>query len=295
MNNTSLKKAAIYFLAPAFLIYTLIVFIPILWSVYYSFFRWDGFSVKTFIGWENYVEMFTRDRFFWSIVAQTLIYAGIQIILQVGGGLLVAIFLSLVVRGRLLLQIIYYAPVIIPSVAICQIFSSFFSVTPTGVFNKLLSYVIPGFTSIEWLTTPGLSLVMAGLVEGYSTLGIYMMIFLAALVSIPANLTEAARIDGATAIQTFLYVKIPYIRNVIMATTVLVLNNSLRAFDIPFLLTNGGPGNTSELLSSYMYKQAFSSMNYGYGSALSVFIVGMCMVLVLLFLGHFRSSGENAS
>lgn len=290
MNRTFYTKATVFwFIAPALAIYTLIVFIPIVWSAYYSFFRWDGFSHMLFVGLDNYKEMFFKDRFFWPVVGQTMVYSLLQIVFQVGGGLLLAIFLSLVWRGRLLLQMIYYTPVIIPSVAICQIFSSFFSVTPTGLFNYLLSRVIPGFSNIEWLTTPGLTLVMASIVEGYNSLGIYMVLFLAALISIPDSLTEAARIDGANGFQLFWHVKIPYISNIVLANTVLVLNNSLRAFDIPFLLTNGGPGNSSELLSSYMYKQAFSSMNYGYGSAISVFIVVLCVALVSVLLYRFRN------
>lgn len=244
----------------------------------------------TFIGFDNFEKLFVRDRFFWPIVGQTIEYAALQILFQVGGGLILAVFLTNLTHGRTIFQTIYYAPVVVSSVAICQIFEKLFSVTPTGVVNHVLALIDQDLILMEWLTTPGLSLVVAAFVEGYKTMGIYMVIFFAALISVPPDLTEAACIDGASGLQTLLLVKLPYIRHVIVANVVLVLNNSLRSFDIPFLLTAGGPGTTSELMSSYMYKQAFNSMQYGYGSAISVFIVGFCLFLALFTMKYFNEN-----
>ena len=110
-----------------------------------------------------------------------------------------------------------------------------------------------------------------------------MVIFYAALIAVPEDLTEAAKIDGASVLRQYWNVKLPYILPVIVTNCVLVLNGSLRSFDIPFLLTGGGPGNTSELIVTYMYKQAFTSMKYGYGSAVAVSNVILCLVLGMTF------------
>ena len=197
--------------------------------------------------------------------------------------------LSSLRKGRSLFQTLYYVPVIISSVAISQIFNKLLSVTPVGLVNSLLGKISPALEKTEWLTTPGLSLVMCAFVEGYKTMGLYMVIFYSALISVPGELSESALIDGANSFQIVIYIKIPYIRHIITANTVLVLNNSLRAFDIPYLLTNGGPGSTSELLSSFMYKKAFTGMQYGYGSAIAVVIVLICFVIAIFCMRTFET------
>ena len=114
-------------------------------------------------------------------------------------------------------------PVVISSVAICQIFTKLFSVTPTGVINALLSVFNPDLLYMEWISNDSLSLIIAASVEGYKYLGLYMVIFYAALIGIPKELDEAAIMDGANVIQQYRYVKIPYIRPVIIANCILVL------------------------------------------------------------------------
>lgn len=281
------RKAAILFLMPALALYTAIVFVPILCSVYYSFFQWNGLSGMTFIGMDNYVELFTRDKVVWPVLLQTIVYTILQILFQVGGGLLLALLLTLLVKKRAVFQTIYYIPVVISSVAVCQIFDKLFSVTPTGLINHLLSFFSESLAMTEWLTTPGLSLVVTAFAEGYKTMGVYMVTFFAALLSVPYDLSEAAKMDGAGWLKTVFHVKLPYIRPILVANMVLVLNNALRSFDFSFMLTAGGPGTSSELLASYMYKKAFGSMQYGYGSAVAVLIVGICLILASFCMRQF--------
>lgn len=287
------KKAIAVFLLPALLVYTAIVMIPILSSAYYSFFEWNGLSAKHFTGLSNYVTLFTRDKTVWPILMQTIVYTLLQILFQVGGGLLLALLLELLVKKRAVFQMVYYAPVIISSVAICQIFEKLFSVTPTGIINHLLSFISQDFLKIEWLTTPGLSLVITALAEGYKTMGIYMVIFYAALIGIPGELLEAARVDGAGWLSMVVRIKIPYMKPILVANAVLVLNNAIRSFDFSFMLTAGGPGTTSELMATYMYKKAFGSMQYGYGSAVAVFIVVICFILASLCMRQFDSGQDE--
>jgi len=289
----SKKSTIVLFLLPALIVYTLVVFVPIIWSAYYSFFNWDGFSSMSFIGFNNFHEMFFEDKAFWPIVSQTLVYTIIQLIMQVGFGLIVAVLLNMLVRSRPIFQTLYYIPAIISSVAICQIFDKLLSVFPTGLINHILSFFNPAWINIEWLSSPELSLIMTAFVEGYKNMPVYMVIFFAALIAVPPDLCDAAKIDGASQLQTYLHVKIPYIKNVIIANSLLVLNNSLRAFDVPYILTYGGPGTKSEVLASYMYKQAFSSMRYGYGSAIAVFIVVICVLMASTFLKFYTDNEGN--
>ena len=227
---------------------------------------------------------------FRSTIWHTIIYTIINVAIQVFGGLLFAILLSRIKKGRVALQTLYYIPVVISSVAICQIFTKLFSVTPIGIINQILSFVNPSFKFMEWISNPQISLYVTAFVEAYKYLGLYMVIFYAALIGVPDELGEAALIDGAAVWQEYLYVKIPYIKPVIIANCLLVLNGSLRSFEFSYLLTHGGPGNASELMTTYMYKQAFSSMKYGYGSSVAIMIVIICMVVGLLFR---KFSGEG--
>ena len=287
------KKSVILLLIfPAFLIYTAFVIVSIIWAGYYSFFDWGGVGEKVFVGLKNYIELVTQDEVFRATIGHTLVYTVINVAIQVFGGLLFAILLSRIKKGRVALQTLYYIPVVISSVAICQIFTKLFSVTPIGIVNQILSFVNPSFKFMEWISNPQVSLYVAAFVEAYKYLGLYMVIFYAALIGVPDELGEAALIDGAAVWQEYLYVKIPYIKPVIIANCLLVLNGSLRSFEFSYLLTHGGPGNASELMTTYMYKQAFSSMKYGYGSAVAIMIVIICMVVGLLFR-KFSEQGED--
>ena len=264
----------------------------IVWAGYYSFFDWSGVGEKVFVGLKNYIELLTQDEVFRATVWHTLIYTIINVAIQVFGGLLFAILLSRIKKGRVALQTLYYIPVVISSVAICQIFTKLLSVTPIGIVNQILSFFNPSLKFMEWISNPQISLYVTAFVEAYKYLGLYMVIFYAALIGVPDELGEAALIDGASTWQEYLYVRIPYIKPVIIANCLLVLNGSLRSFEFSYLLTHGGPGNASELMTTYMYKQAFSSMKYGYGSSVAIMIVIICMVVGMLFR-KFTGGGDD--
>ena len=284
MQKAFEKKRTIFlFIFPAFLIYTTFVIVSIIWAGYYSFFEWSGVGEKIFVGFKNYVELLTKDKIFRITVYHTFIYTIINVVIQVFGGLLFAILLSRVKRGRTVLQTLYYVPVVISSVAICQIFLKLLSVTPTGVVNQILSMFNPALKVMEWTSNSDISLYVVAFVEGYKYLGLYMVIFYAALIGVPNELGEAALIDGANSVQEYIHVRIPYIKPVIIANCILVLNGSLRSFEFSYLLTRGGPGNASELMTTYMYKQAFASMKYGYGSSVAIMIVIVCLTAGLIF------------
>ena len=130
--------------------------------------------------------------------------------------------------------------------------------------------------------------------EGWRFTGLYMLILYAAILAVPKELEEAARLDGASTWQVFAHVRFPYIRPVWVTTMIMASTYSLRGFDIPYLLTNGGPGQASELLTTYMFKTAFRSTDFGYASSIAVFIVIECVVAVGLILLLLRRGRENA-
>lgn len=273
------------FLIPPLLLYGLAVLLPIVQSLVLSFFRWDGITDMRFIGLDNYVKMFTRDDVFWTAFGNAILYLVICLVLQLGGALAVAGLLTGIRRARELVKTLYLLPAVISTVAIAILFQRIYSLEPVGLLNQILDWVGLGSLQTAWLSNVQTVLTAVSIPEGWRFTGLYMLIIYAALMAVPRELEEAARLDGASWWQVFWQIRFPHIRPVWITTTIMATTFALRGFDIPYLLTNGGPGQASELLTTYMYKTAFVHTDYGYASAISVFIVIECLVAVgLIFL-----------
>jgi raffinose/stachyose/melibiose transport system permease protein len=270
MNVLKNKKTFLCFVVPALFIYTVIVFVPIAISMYFSLLKWDGVSSAQYIGFTNYQQLMA-DRIFVKALVNNLKYIAMVVGVQVGFGLLVAVLVTYIRRFKELIRTIYFIPSVITVVAIAQLFRSFYAYEPTGLINILL--IAMGLKPVAFLSEYSTALISVSLVEGWQYIGIYMMIFYAALMSIPKDIEEAARIDGTNEGQLFFQIRLPFIMNVIGLALILSLVGALRSFAAPMLLTKGGPGNQTEILSTYMYKKAFQGMKMGYGSTISVIIV----------------------
>lgn len=278
------KTSVAVFLIPPLALYGVAVLLPIVQSLFLSLFDWDGITSMRFVGLDNYARMFTEDTVFRTAFVNSLGYLAICLVLQLGGGLIVANLLLSLGRSRDLLKTLYLLPAIISTVAIAFLFQRIYA-ADDGLLNLLLDSVGLDALTRPWLSDVHTVLAAVSAPEGWRFTGLYMIIILAALMAVPPELEEAARLDGASAWQVFAKVRFPYIRPVWITTTVMAVTYGLRGFDIPYLLTNGGPGQASELLTTYMYRTAFTSTNYGYASAISVFIVAQCLVAVgLIFL-----------
>lgn len=277
--------SVIVFLVPPLVLYGAAVLLPIGQSLVLSVFKWDGISDMRFVGLDNYVKMLTRDDVFWTAFGNALGYLVICLVLQLGGALVVASLLTALPRARELVKTIYLLPAVISTVAIALLFQRLYSLEPAGLINQLLDWVGLGHLQTAWLSNVDTVLAAVSIPEGWRFTGLYMLIVYAALIAVPRELEEAARVDGASWWQIFWRIRFPYIRPVWITTTIMATTYALRGFDIPYLLTNGGPGQASELLTTYMYKTAFVHTDYGYASAISVFIVIECLVAVgLIFL-----------
>ena len=236
------------------------------------------------MGLANYRHMFATDPVFWTAFKNSLIYLAICVVLQLGGALIVANLLLTITRGRELIKTLYLLPAVISTVAIAFLFARIYSVTPTGLVNQALQWVGLKSQQQAWLSNIHTVLAAVSIPEGWRFSGLYVLIIYAGFLAVPQELEEAARLDGASSWQVFTRIRFPYIRPVWYTSIVLAVTYGLRGFDIPYLLTNGGPGQASELLTTYMYKTAFTSTNYGYASAISVFIVIECLAAVGIIL-----------
>ena len=286
------KKAFFAFLLPGLLFYILAVFYPIEESIRMSFMKWNGIGDKEFVGLSNYINMF-HDKVFFTSFFNNLIYLVIVVVMQLSIGLLFAILLTYMTKRVTLVKTLYYVPCIITTVAIAQLFRSVYSTDPMGLLNQFLQVIGLDHMVTSWLANVGTALAAVSVPEGWRFTGMYMVIFYAALVSLDPSVYEAAKVDGASEMQILFRIKLPLIKDIILLTLTMCLTGALRGFDIPFLLTSGGPGNASELMSTYMYKKAFSSNQYGYGSALAVFIIIESILVVFTLRKLFTSKEEK--
>ena len=273
---------------PAFIVYSVIVMVPILVSIYYSCLDWNGIGKKSFVGFNNYIKLF-GDSVFRQAFGNNIIYIVIVMVLQLGFGFSIAVLLTYLKKGRGFIQTVYYIPSVITVIAISQLFTGFYSYEPLGLFNIFRKML--GMEPVAFLSEYKTVLWAVASVEGWQYIGIYMIIFYSALVSVSPDILEAARIDGATELQILVKIRIPAIANVIMLSCILSLVGALRGFAAPMNMTKGGPNHRSEILATYMYKKAFTSRDYGYGSAIAVIIVILSIIGVLLISKYM--DGEN--
>lgn len=285
--------SVLVFLVPPLLLYGIAVLLPIVQSLVLSFFRWDGITDLVFVGIDNYLKMLTRDDVFWTAFGNAIGYLVICLVLQLGGALVVAALLTALPRARELVKTIYLLPAVISTVAIAILFQRIYSLEPAGLVNQALAWIGLEGLQTAWLSNVQTVLAAVSIPEGWRFTGLYMLIIYAALISVPRELEEAARLDGASWWQVFWRIRFPHIRPVWITTTIMATTFALRGFDIPYLLTGGGPGQASELLTTYMYKTAFVHTDYGYASAISVFIVIECLVAVGLILLVLRRKDES--
>lgn len=285
------KIQPLFFVFPAFVVYFFTVIIPIIWSIGYSFFSWNGITDMKFVGLENYVRMFS-DHTFREAVVNNLKFVLIGSVFQITAGLFLAILLSHITKGCNLIRVIYFVPCIISSMAICQIFSKMLSVQPQGLVCHIMEKL--GMEQVALLADSHTALYTITFIDGYKYCGLYMIIFYSAFVSISRDVLEAAIMDGCNLIQQYRYIKLPLIKNIFSIVIVMLVNGCLKTFDVFYILDN--KSKATEMVATYMYKTAFNSADFGYGSTLAVFLVVECLAAVWIvnkLLGSAKGDGND--
>ncbi|WKL04264.1 sugar ABC transporter permease [Paenibacillus amylolyticus] len=269
--------AALYVL-PALLLLLVLVYIPIVLTGYYGLMQWDGIGAMTYIGLDNYARLL-QDGTFWQSAGHTFLLALFSA-LSLIGYLMIALVLSGKIKGANLFRKIYLIPMLLSSVVIAQLWLKIYHPS-NGVLNTFLEAI--GFSNPPaWLAEPSLVLYALFVPILWQYAGFYILIYYAALKNIPESLVEAARIDGASPWQIAFRIKLPLITEVIKVTVVLAVVGSLKYFDLIYVMTDGGPNGSSEVMASYMYRQAFRSFDFGYGSAVGFFLLLICLLVTWL-------------
>lgn len=269
------KLVIALYVLPALLLIMILIYVPIVLTGYYGLMKWDGIGEMTFIGLENYIKLLS-DKEFWDSAFHSFLLAIFSAVSLIGY-LIISLILSGKIKGANFLRKIYLIPMLLSSVAIAQLWLKIYHPS-NGLVNSLLMSM-----GVEnppaWLAEPKLvlSAIFVPIIWQYA--GFYILIYYAALKNIPESLIEAARIDGANALQIAYKIKVPLIAGVIKVTIVLAIVGSLKYFDLIYVMTGGGPNGSSEVMASYMYQKAFGTYDFGYGSAIGFFLLVICLIV----------------
>ncbi|MDO3413283.1 sugar ABC transporter permease [Saccharibacillus sp. CPCC 101409] len=281
MQTLKGSRLAIFLgLLPALVIYIGIAIVPIGLSLYYSLMNWNGIGSMTFAGLNNYTRILSDDTF-WLSVKNNIVIMATGLLGQIPLGLLLALLLNRGLKGSGIFRTIGFMPVVISSVMVSLIWGMIYN-TEYGMLNNLLGLFGLGDWSQNWLGDSKWSMWSISVAYIWQNCGLYMVIFLAALQNIPQEVNEAAELDGATGLKRILSITIPMIRGTIMVAVVLSISNSFRVFDLIQILTGGGPAHQTEVMTIYMYNNAFINMRYGYGSAVSILILLFSLIVITI-------------
>ena len=231
------------FLAPAAFIFVVVLIYPMTYSAWLSLFQWDGVSPnKVWVGVENYVELFTANRVFWIALKNNVFWSLLSLIVPTGMGLGLALLLNTAFRGSSFFRSVFYFPAILSMSIVGLIWSWMYHPTLGLIDESLAAIGLAGLES-NWLSDPSIALYSVFVAATWHNAGLPMLLFLAGLQTIPKEVMEASRIDGATRLQSFWFVTFPMLRETTMVVVAITAINSLKVYDIIYVMTYGGPAN----------------------------------------------------
>ncbi|MGC4758933.1 carbohydrate ABC transporter permease [Micromonospora trifolii] len=274
------------FILPNFLGFAALTLLPVVVLFYVAFTNWNVFGVAEWTGTANFRRMWD-DASFWTALRNTVYYAVFHIPLTLAAALGLALLLNRKLRGVRFFRTIAFFPYITSIVAIAVVWNQLFS-PEYGPINALLGAVgvddPPGWTASATWSMPAVIIVGTWRYMGY-----YMLLFLAGLQTIPAQLYEAAETDGASPWQRFVHVTLPGLRTTTFFVTVLLTIESFKVFDLILVMTGGGPGQSTLVLSQYIYQKGFEENQFGYASAVSIVLFAICFgITVIQFMVNKR-------
>jgi ABC-type sugar transport system permease subunit len=276
---------------PAMLVFGVFTLLPLAVGLVLSFFAWDGSGAPRLVGLGNYVEA-TIDVKYWPALVHNVIYA----VGTVAGKLLLGLGLALVLnsglRGRIVFRTLLFIPVVMSFVVIGILWTWIYSYS-NGLLNTILDAVGLSMLKRDWLGDPKVALYAVMGVDLWKWFGFHVVLFLAGLQSINAELYEAARIDGANRWQLFRWITLPLLAPITVVNLVLATSGAFNVFDVVYVMTQGGPANASEVAMTYVYRVGFQFYQFGYASALSMIqLVLVAAISLILFMGLGREQRD---
>jgi multiple sugar transport system permease protein len=287
-EKTRYTMSSYLFILPAFLLVFVLLLIPMMQNIYYSFFKWDLIGEPVFLGFQNYLGCFTDSNFLRSL-ANTIIWVMATLLLPVFGGLVIAIFIR-GIKGEQIFKSIIFFPLAISFVSTGIIWINMFT-TNSGILNGITMLLFGENGKIQWLTQVPLNTLSMIIAWTWQQTGTNMVLFLMGLTTIPADPVEASIIDGANPWQRFRYVTFPMLSPITTVVIAQAMVNSFKTFDIIYVITRGGPYRSSETLAVTMYRESFSMFRMGYGASIAVIL----SVIIILISGLYvqKQTGKD--
>ena len=283
------REPAIWFALPAIVVYVVVVIYPSLAGAVYAFTDWSGIGgAPNWVGLDNFKRLFTDDQSFGAL-RNTVLLTIFIVVVQNAVGLALALGVHAQIKSRYALRAIFFAPAVIAPVVIAFLWKYLLNPDPDSGINALLGFVGLGFLQQDWLGDPSLALWSVGFTVVWQYAGYSMVIFLAGLQGVPRELEEAAALDGAGRWTRFRHVVLPLIAPAVTINLMLSTIGGLKLFDQVFAITQGGPGYSTETLSTLIYKQAFVFGSYGYSTAVALVLAILVAAVSLVQLKYLRN------
>jgi len=280
-SSTRTKLELALFLGPALVLFVGFVLVPIGIAVYYSLYDWNGFGpISDFVGIKNYKDALSGN-VFQGAIGHNVIIALLSLVVQLPLSIGLALLLNRKLRGRGFLRVIVFAPYVLSEAITAVIW--LLMLQPNGFADQFLRAVGLGGVIEQWLANPKVVLYTLFVVITWKYIGFGIILLLAGLQGIPAELREAAALDGASAWQTTWHIVVPLLGPTIRIWIFLSVIGSLQLFDLVWIMTLGGPANATTTMASYMIDHGFKRYEFGYGSAVAVVLFAVCFVFALLY------------
>lgn len=278
------------FVLPAFLLHFVLISLPTISSIRYSFTDWNIIGAAEWCGWKNYIKIFKPNSQVLVAFKHNLIWMAITLVVPNVLGVVVALMVSRAKRGQIFYRAVYYLPYVISAAVIGKVWVALFN-PYYGINSYFKAWGWDWLANISWLGNPKIALYTVAFVDIWHAWGFNMTIFLSALQQVDPTLYEAARIDGANRFQEFWHVTVPGIKPTIAFMVLMTVMWSFLSFNYVWVMTNGGPGISTEMLATIVYREAFGKYNAGYACAICVLQCLLCIGVYFLN-SYVKKKGE---
>jgi raffinose/stachyose/melibiose transport system permease protein len=256
---------------------------PILQSIYYSFYNWNGLGpLRNFVALDNYKQILT-DEIFIGAVKNGFLIVALSLFIQLPLSLCLAALVGRDLPGRAFFRTVFFLPYVLSEVITAIMWLTLLNPDPQRGFINSLLILIPGGKAVVFLGDPSTVLIGLFVVLTWKYFGLHMLLFLTGLQNIPHEIEEAARMDGANTIQLFSRITLPLLGSTIRTSAYLSILGSLQQFILVWVMTKGGPVNASEVMATYMYRYGFVRFWLGYGSAVAIVMFLICLIFSLIY------------
>ncbi|MCU6763789.1 Inner membrane ABC transporter permease protein ycjO [uncultured Roseburia sp.] len=293
MKSIGTKTTPYRYLAPTLILMVVFLVVPICMVIGYSFVDKAIVSPDpTFVGWENYKTLFA-DQEFWGAVSHTIVFVIVSVVAHLVIGMIFAMLLNsryFKTRTKTVARVIYVLPWVFTASVIAILWK--LMLQPSGIVNAVLSFLPQVSQNTEWLSDQSIALAVICFINIWCGYPFYMISILAGLQGISGDLYESAALDGATGAKSFLHITIPQLKPILISIAMLDFIWTLQSFNVVWMLTAGGPVNSTEMLSVYIYKLAFRKADYSMAATTAVVLLIVCVIIAIFYVRQQKKARD---